>query len=177
MTLATTPTVSTVYEKLRALVLSVVPAGVQVVQGIDNEVPLPPPVPGFVSMTLIQQARLRTNEHEYTDGSPTTGTRSMVQGTQITVQLDCYGADSGAWATQLSTVLRDEYAVDALAPDAAPLYAEEPTMAPLVDSERVYEQRWVVGAVLQANFATVTAQEFAATLAVDIINVDERYPP
>lgn len=177
MTLATTPDLTTIFTALRAMLLSIVPAGVQVVRGLDNEVPLPPPDPGFINMTLIGQVRLRTNQNSYTDGSPTTGTRVMEQGTQITVQLDCYGRDSGVWAAQLSTVLRDAYAVDALDPYAAPLYAEEPTMAPLIDSEKLYEQRWIVGAVLQWNPATVTAQQFADTLTVDIINVDERYPP
>lgn len=177
MTLVTTPTLDNVATVLRTLALSVVPTGVQVVQGLDNEVTLPPASPGFINMTLVAQVRLRTNEASYTDGSPTTGTRIMEQGTQITVQLDCYGPDSGTWAAQLSTVLRDEYAVDALAPYAAPLYAEDPVMAPLIDSERKFEQRWIVGAVLQWNPATVTAQQFADTLDATLINVDEAYPP
>lgn len=177
MTLVTAPDTSLIFTALRTFVLSIVPSGVEVVQGLDNRVPMPPASPGFVNMTLISQQRLRTNQDSYVDPTPTTGSRSMEQGTEITIQLDCYGADSAVWAAQLSTVLRDELACDALAPYAAPLYADDPTLAPLIDSERQYEARWIVGAVLQWNPATVTAQQFAATLDATLINVDEAYPP
>lgn len=183
MSLTTTPDLTAVYTKLRALVLAVVESGVEVIQGLGNREPWPPASPGFVVMTAIAQVRLRTNVDTYDDptqppGPPfTVGTRSMEQGTQLTVQLDCYGVNSGVWAAQLSTVLRDPYGVDALAPDCAPLYAEDPRMAPLVDDEKQYAQRWIVGAVLQWNPATVTPQEFADTLDVTLVEIDERYPP
>lgn len=179
MTLAVSPTLQAVYTKLRALVLAVVPANVEVVQGIDNRVPAPPRDPGYVVMTAVLEQRLRTNVGVYDDPNiiPNDGTLALEQGTRLTVQLDCYGAAAGDWAAQLSTVLRNEYAVDALAPDCAPLYADEPRLDPFVAGERQFEQRWIVGAVLQYNPRTVTPQQFADTLNVELIEVDEAYPP
>lgn len=184
MPLVVAPTIQTVLAKLRTLVLAVVPAGVEVVQGMDNRVSPPPRDPGYVRMTPILQQRLRTNVDAYDDpaqppGPPfTVGTRAMEQGTKITVQLDCYGPTGEDWAVMLSTVLRSEYACDVLAPDVAPLYADEPKVSPYVDGERQYEPCWIVGAVLQYNPVTSTPQEFADTLDVNpIINVDVEYPP
>lgn len=178
MSVTTSPTITEIATKVRAFLLTLVPAGVEVVRGLDNKVPEPPASPGFIAMTLVRQERLRTNVDHYSDPPPfDASTRAVEQGTQLALQCDCYGADSAAWAAQISTYLRSDIACDALAPEVAPLYAEEPIMAPLVDGERKYEQRWIVGAILQANFTTVTPQQFAGTLAVDVINVDERYPP
>lgn len=177
MPFTTAPTLSAVYTKLRALVLAIVPAGVEVVQGVDNRVPMPAASPGFVNMTAVLQQRLRTNVDTYVDPVTTPGDVNAEQGTRLTVQLDCYGADSANWAVMLSTLLRSDYACTQLAPDAAPLYADDPRMLPLVDAEKEYEQRWLVGAVLQYNPTTSTPIEFADTLEAELVNVDERYPP
>jgi hypothetical protein len=77
----------------------------------------------------------------------------------------------------LTTILRSEWGVGQLAPEVVPLYAEDARMAPLIDAERQYEQRWIVGAVLQYNPTTSTPMEFAATLGAELANVDETYPP
>ncbi len=184
MPLVVAPTLETVYTKLRTLVLSVVPAGVEVVQGMNNRVAPPARDPGYVRMTAVLQQRLRTNVTTYTDpDQPPTppfidGVAALEQGTKLTVQLDCYGATGADWAAMLSTVLRSEYACDVLAPEAAPLYADEPKLNPYVDGEKQYEPCWIVGAVLQYNPVTSTPQQFADTLAVNpIINVDVEYPP
>lgn len=176
MTAPVLPTLDDVMTQVRAFVLDVVPPGIEVVQGIDNGVPMP--AAGYVLMTAIFQLRLRTNQNSYDDpASPGVGAEYLEQGTRLDVQLDCYGPASAGWATALSTLLRDERGCEALAPVCAPLYADDPRMMPLVTGEERYLQRWAVTAVLQVNFVTTLSQQFADTLAVDIINVDERYPP
>lgn len=183
MPLTSSPDLTAVYTKLRAFVLAIVPAQVEVIQGIDNRAAMPPASPGFVNMTATLQQRLRTNVNTYDDPTQPPGPPFIVgsvaaeMGTKLTVQLDCYGAGSGEWAAMLTTLLRDEYAVEALAPDCAPLYAEDARMAPLVDAERQYEKRWIVGAVLQYNPTVSTPIEFADTLQVELVEIDERYPP
>lgn len=168
------PVLDDVYTALSALIASVVPTGVEIVQGIDNRVPMPESA--FVQMTAIAQYRLRTNEDTWeTTGDPTTIESEM--GARLDVQIDCYGPDSLAWATMLQTLLRDEYACDALAPTCQPLYAEDPRMIPLTNGEDQYEQRWLVMAVLQYNPITSTPMQFADTLDLTLINVDEAYPP
>lgn len=77
----------------------------------------------------------------------------------------------------LETLLRDETACVALAPTCQPLYSSDATLVPLDDDEQQYEQRWMIEAVLQYNPVTTTPMQFANTLEVTLINVDETYPP
>lgn len=177
------PTQDDVYVALKAFLATIVPTGVVIIQGLPNRASMPAADPGFVAMTATLLQRLRTNVDAYDDpaqppGPPfITGTVAAEMGAKLSVQLDFYGADSGDWAAMATTLLRSEYGVEQLAPDCAPLYAEDARMAPLVDAERQYEQRWIVGAVLQYNPVTSTPIQFAATLDVELVNVDERYPP
>lgn len=177
------PTLDDVFTKLGAFVASIVPDDTAVIRGLVNRTSLPAAATGFVAMTAILQNRLRTNIDTYVDNGPEPpdpddpGERNQTMGTQLTIQLDCYGADSGNWAAMLATLLRSEIGCDALAPVAQPLFVDGPHMAPLIDSEKQYEERWIVAAQLQYNPTVSTLQQFAGTLNVDLVNVDERYPP
>jgi hypothetical protein len=50
-------------------------------------------------------------------------------------------------------------------------------MVPLVTGEEQYLERWTVRAVLQYNPVTTVLQDYAGSATVNVINVDERYPP
>lgn len=176
MPLPIAPTLTDVYTLVRAFVLGIVPVGVEVVQGLGNRASLPPPSPGYVCMTANLLLSLRTPVETWDTTDPDPDTIDIEQGTQIRLQLDCYGALSANWAAQLMTLLRTDYGVRALAP-VAPLYADNPIQAALTNSEEQYEQRWIVGANLQYNPVVSVPMEFADTAEVDLINVDERYPP
>jgi hypothetical protein len=143
-----------------------------VLKGIQNRDSLPPADPGFVIATAVYQRRLRTNVDTWDTTNPAPNAMQLEQGTELRVQLDCYGAASGDWAAMLSTVLRDEVGCLALAPYSQPLYVDDAKMAPLVDSEAQYEQRWTLDAVLQYNPVTTAPQQFMTA-----VNVDEAYPP
>lgn len=177
MTLVVTPTFEDLYTRLRVLIVDVVPAGVEVIQGLGNRVPMPPPSPGFVCMTATLLNPLDTPVESWDGDNPDPDAIAYQQSMAVRVQLDCYGALSGDWATMLATVLRTEYAVDLLGPTVAPLYADNPIMAPLIDAEAEYEQRWIVGANVQYNPVTSTPMQFADTAEIELINVDEAYPP
>lgn len=146
-----------------------------VVQEFNNRVAMP--VGPFVGMRLTAQKRLRTNEDSWdtTITDPTVYARE--QGTQVRLQLDCYGPISGDWGLILSTLLRSDLGCTSLAPTCQPLYADDPVRAPLTDGEEQYEDRWIVSAFLQYNPTVSTPQDFADTLAVDLINVDVTFPP
>lgn len=148
-----------------------------VIQGIQNRASMPEADPGFVVMTAIYQKRLRTNVDTWDTLSSAPTTITAEQGTELRVQLDCYGAASGDWAAMLSTMLRDEVGCLALAPYSQPLFVEDAKMAPLVDSENQYEQRWTLDAILQYNPVTTVPQDFMSEAAVTLVNVDEAYPP
>jgi hypothetical protein len=177
MPLQVSLTTEDLYTALRRFVLDVVPTGVEVVQGLGNRVSTPPPSPGFVAMTANLISPHRTPVESWERDNPDPNAISIEQGTVVRVQLDCYGPTSGDWAIALVAALRSEYGVRLLAPEAAPLYAEDPIQAPLIDSEGQYESRWIVGARLQYNPVVSTPMEFADTAEVTLINIDERYPP
>lgn len=156
-----------VYTALRALIIGLL--GCEVVQGLDNGVPMPNT--GFVAMTILYENRLSTNHTAYTDNE-TEQSKHITQPTQLTVQLDCYGEQSGEWAQILATVLRDEYACEKLHPTCQPLHADDPKMMYITNAEQQYEQRWMVTALLQCNPTVTVAQDFftsAQPVLVDII--------
>lgn len=189
MTLTVSPTQQNVYKVLGDFIAVVtgLTAG-QITQGLPNRTAMPPAAPGFISMTAVVTRRLRTNIDSWDEVADDPTAITAEQGTELRVQLDAYGAASGDWAVQLSTLLRDDFGCVALAgvdgggiplnpPICQPLYVQEPRMAPLVDSEDQYEQHWIVEAVLQYNPVTATPMEFANEASVTLINVDKAYPP
>lgn len=177
MPLAVAPTMQDVYTRLRVLVVGVVPVGVEVVQGLDNRVAMPPADPGFVRMLAVGMRPHRTPVEDFDRNNPNPAAISIEQGMTVRIQCDCYGAASADWAAMLATLLRTSYACDVLGPTVAPLFAKDPMQAALVNAEAQYEERWIVEANLQYNPVVSTPAEFADTLEVDLINIDESYPP
>jgi hypothetical protein len=174
------PNTDQLFAKLRAFILTIVPAGTEVIQGLDNRVP--PPEGPYVVMTEILQQRLATNEAAYTDtGNPgppeDQGTRAVQEQTQVDVQLDFYGDTAADNAKMVSKLLRDDYGCEQLQPVAAPLYADQARQMPYKTGEEQYNRRWTVLASLQYNPVTTLPQQFADAADVEVINVDERYPP
>ena len=109
------------------------------------------------------------------------GVLDALQPIDFTIQLDVHGPSSADNAHIASTMLRDEYAVNAFASygrDVVPLYAEDPLQVPFVNDQNQYENRWVVQSHLQVN-ATVDdiPQQFFESVVVGLIDVDAKYPP
>lgn len=149
-----------------------------IIQGLPNRVGMPPASPGFVTMQATRMPRIATDVDDWDQTSDIVPeATSIEQSTEIVMQLDCYGADSGDWAVMLCALLRDEFGCAALAPTCQPLYTDDPLLAPLEDSEDQYEQRWTVISHLQYNPVITAPMQFADTLTIDVINVDEAYPP
>jgi hypothetical protein len=158
---------------VRALLLSVLAASVEVVRGQQNRV-TEPDADDFVLMTPILRDRLSTNVDAYMD-VPGAGTRASLQATRVTVQLDVHGPNSAENAQVVSTLFRGGYACDFLAATnyaVQPLYASDPRQAPFVNGEAQYEERWTVDAVLQANIVVSTPQEFAGAVTATPVPAD-----
>ena len=172
MTATVSPTQADLFTALRAFILGLITC--EVVQGLGNGVPMP--LGSFIAMTALYQNRLSTNVDNFADPTPTTGSKTAQQSTQYTVQIDCYGPLSSDWAVMLSTMLRDEYACLAMAPNVQPLSADDPKMLPLIDGEQQYEQRWAVTALLQYNPVTSTQMQFFDAATVGLVDVYSSYP-
>jgi hypothetical protein len=126
----------------------------------------------FILMQGAVTGRLGTNIDTW---DPVNQTQATQQKTRVKMQLDCYGPDSNAWATILSTLLRDVYGCDQLKPTCQPLFTDPPFQGALIDGEEQYEERWTVIAYVQYNPVTTFAQQSATAVQVSVINVDERY--
>ena len=164
---------------LRSFLLGILPAKTEVIRAEVNRVP-EPSNPDFCLLTPGGRMRLSTNVSDYQDGWPGAQTRTAMQPTQVTIQIDVHGPNSGDNAQIISTMLRDDYACQvfqASGYDIMPLYAGEPTQAPFFNGENQVEFRWVVDAVIQINATVTVSQDFAASLDVTLVNVDADYPP
>jgi len=171
-----TPGLQDVYAAIATFIVGVTGlAADQVVQGLPNRAPMP--LPGFVMFQATEFRRLRTNQHGWDEIDPQPATMAIDQAIELTVQIDCYGPSSADWATMLSTLLRDEYGCTALAPSCQPLFADEARMIPLVDGEEQYEERWSLDARFQVNPVTTIPQQYADTLDLNFVSVEERFPP
>lgn len=109
------------------------------------------------------------------------GHMHVTQPLDATVQLDVHGPNCGNNARIISTLFRDADGVRRFVEEgdiAAPLWAEDPRQIAFVNDQNQYESRWVVEVHLQVNETVLgIPQQFAGTLAVDLINVDAAYPP
>ena len=139
-----------VYASVRGFIQSLLDC--EVVQGLDNGVGMP--ASGFIAMTVLFKARLSTNVDAYVSDA-LQSVKTATQATQVTMQIDCYGAQSSEWSQIISAMWRDEYACDKLAPTCQPLHADDPRQVPITNGEQQYEQRWLITAILQYN-PTVT---------------------
>lgn len=173
------PTQRSLYAVVKALLVTITGLDPSLVlQGLPNRSAMPAASPGFITMQLTGNNRLNYNIDTWDtspDAAPTV--ISAEQHVKMRLQVDFYGAASGDWATMFTTLWRDETACLALEPTADPLYTNDPLLAPLDDSEQQYESRWTVEAFLQYNPVTTVPMQFADTLEVTLINVDEAYTP
>lgn len=172
MTATVTPTQDTIYTAVRTFILSLISC--EVVQGLGNGVPMP--LNAFIAMTATLQNRLSTNVDSYPDTTASTGSKEITQATQYSVQIDCYGASSSDWATLITAMFRDEYAVSVMGDSVTPLYADDPKQMVMIDGEQQYEQRWMIQAVVQYNPVITITQDYADALNVSVVSVDVVYP-
>lgn len=171
MSLTPSITETNIITALRAFVLSIVDC--EVIRAPVNRAAMP--LGDFVVLSPLTNIPLSTNVSTLT-GS----TRSIMRPSQIGIQVDCYGGTAGDRATAISTLLRDQYAVDSFAAsgfDMAPLYAGDSHQMPIVDGEQQYEERWTFEATLQFNPIMTPPQDSATALNVNLVNVDRAYPP
>ncbi len=112
------------------------------------------------------------------------GAQQITMPARATVRLDFHAADttSGDLANAVSALLRDPYGVAQFANQSpnygvAPLYADDARQAPFLNDQQLVEWKWVVEAMLQANVVVSVPQQFADSVGLDLVSVDEAYAP
>lgn len=180
MPLSISPTETDIETSLRTFLLSVLPTGVEVVLGQVNRVP-EPAVSDFVIMWPVSRERLETNLDIYHD-VPLAGNTTYNMHVQVNFQLDVHGPNSADNAQTITTMFRDDYAVQNFLSTnnfpITPLYADDPRQIPFINAESQYENRWVIDAAVQAD-QTVTGvtTQFAQTAAMNLIVDATSLPP
>jgi hypothetical protein len=107
------------------------------------------------------------------------GATDIEQATEAVMQIDVHGPNSADNAQTISTLFRDDYAVQQLAAAAiaiSPLYADDPKQMPFMNAANQFEDRWVVEAHLQINPVVTTPQEYADAALIDVVSVTEAFP-
>lgn len=185
MTLQINPNQSVVFTALRSFLLglpllfdSTQQNGVVIIQGQANRA-AEPKEPDHVVIWPLRAVRLETNIDTFAGGTalgPNTAITYM-QPTHFTIQLDVHGPFSMDNAQIISTLFRDQYAVDAFATanqgDIVPLYADDPRQVPFMNAEDQYENRWIIEANIQVNqLVSSVPQQSANTLQVGLIDTD-----
>ena len=162
---------------LRSFLLSILPPGVEVFIGQANRVPEPAD-DNFIVMTPNTRARLATTAMSWDHADPNAASLDWSEPTKIDVQLDIHGEGGTDNAQVIQTLFRSSYACDQMAASGlTPLYCDDGQQVPFINGENQYEDRWIINAVMQATPVVSTAQQFADTLTVGVIEVDATYPP
>ena len=152
---------------LRAFLLAILPAGIEVTRGQANRVPMP--LGQFVAITPTRRMQMAQNAHAY---DPTGQAETIERSTRFDFQLDVYGDASPENAQVITTLLRDEYGATALKPSGvAPLYCSDPMQMPLIAGEQQYIDRWTMTVALHSNVGVTVPMGFANTLITTLTEI------
>jgi hypothetical protein len=104
------------------------------------------------------------------------GGTEIMQPTEVVMQLDVHGPSSADNAQVISTLFRDDFAVQQLAATGlSPFFTDDPRQTPFLVAANQYEDRWTLDAHFQIDPTVVIAQQFATALTLSLYNVD--HPP
>ena len=123
---------------------------------------------------------LVNNPQTILSGTIGAGVNQAMQPTEILIQLDVHGPNSSDNAQVITTLFRDNYAVDFFEANggaAVPLYADDAKQLPFMNENQQIETRYVIEAHLQSNPVVTVGQQFASAVQIGLINVDASYPP
>lgn len=173
-----TPTQEDAFQAVRAFLLDILPAGTEVIIAEVNRVPAPQS-DDYAVMTPLRHTRLSTNVRS-SELAPPSNQVNVRQAVEHVIQLNVYGPASSDNATVITTLFRDQYAIDKLAAisaDIVPLYADDARQAAFVDGETQYEVSWQIELAIQVNQTVTITEQHAAVAAVTVVSVDATYPP
>jgi hypothetical protein len=102
------------------------------------------------------------------------GLTDYMQPTEVTIQLDVHGPNSADNSQIITTLFRDDYAVQQFLTsgfDVTPLYADSAKQMPFTNESAQFENRWVIEVCMQANIVISAAQQFSSQLNVTLVEL------
>lgn len=171
MTLPLAGSDDAVFIALKAFAHVVFPAlaNTQIVQGQNNDVPMPTG-PDFLVIVPSGRYWQATTTHDY---RPADDERDTTQQMRGEYNFSFYGPSAAEYAEKFAILFRDLYGCDFLRPyQVQPLWADGARQMPLIDDAKQYVQRYLVQTHVQFNPTVSTAQQFADTLEITILEAD-----
>lgn len=107
------------------------------------------------------------------------GSQNVMEPTEYTAQIDVHGPNSSDNAQIISQLFRDDYGVRAfhsINPNVTPLHADDPRQIPFWNGEQQVETRYVINAVMQANYTLSVPAQYADQAAVDLVDIEAAFP-
>lgn len=108
------------------------------------------------------------------------GLRQDLVPTQLTIQIDIHGPNSGDNAKIIEGLFRSDYAFDIIESGnfaIAPLYSSDARQVPFINAEQQYEYRWSLDLELQIDPIISTPEQFADKLTTTSIPANIVYLP
>lgn len=163
-----TPSITdeTIDKALGDFLVGVLPAGVEVVRGQVNRVASP--AGEYVVFWPTSRPRLSTNVESWETANAEATSYDYTQSTQVDYQLDVHGEGGGQNAQVIATLFRSPYAVEALGPNIAPLWCDDPLQVPFQNDQQQVNTRYIVTVHMQVNPTVSTPGQFADRLAVTL---------
>lgn len=159
---------------LRGFLVSILPSGIEVIRGQQNQTAAPLG-PNWCEITPMIRKRLATGVEAY---SGTNGERFVVAPTEMTVQTDIYGPLAADNAQIVKSLWRDRNATEFFGTfSGAPLYASEVRQMTFINDQSQYEYRHSLDLTMQINPSITLVQQFFDAAVVGLISVDATYPP
>lgn len=151
-------TESQLFEDLRLALLPLF--DVEIVRGLDNQVP--PPIGDYIVITPIVNTRQGTNQYLYTD---TTQAQAVLY--TYTIQIDCYGLQSGNMSSIINLLFRGDYFNDK---GISPLTCSNPRQLVFEGVEHQMIERWQQDIDVSYNPSINIPQQTANTLNLEFLN-------
>ena len=106
------------------------------------------------------------------------GSRFDLAQTEMSIQIDVHGPESGNNVHVIETLFRSEYAVDvmnAFGVSVVPMFCSDSRQAPFVNDQEQVEYRWTLDAHVQINSTVRTPQQFLTEVEVAVIEAATQY--
>lgn len=173
MTVTIDTTEEQVFTALRSYLLVLFPT-VEVVQGLDNRVPMP--AGDFITMTAMTADGLSRPTLGFVD-TETLHQMSALSPTKKMVQVDFFGETGNDRAVTLKSLFNNEWSCNQFSANIKPLSTSEARRIDFSGEDQQNIIRWSIDLDLQYNPTVTVPMQFADELGAELIkNVGVEYP-
>jgi hypothetical protein len=173
-----------IFTALRSFLASILPSGVTIIRGQQNQTTLPPTP--YVVMTPITRTRLATNIDSITPPGTLPTTQDFLTPIRLDVQIDCYSTPNAVsviaasdLAQIVQTLWRDDFGVSyfaGLGISVTPLYTGEPRAYDFVNDQDQYEYRCGFDISMEIDPIITAPQQYANVLNPALFSVVDQIP-